>query len=49
MDLMFKENWKIGFDFSYKLYPYKTICMKCRILFSRKNKEKLMDLLFAEC
>ena len=27
-----------GFDVSCKLSPLKTICMKCQILFSGKNK-----------
>ena len=28
---------KIGYDTSCKLSPKETICMKCQILFSRKN------------
>ena len=30
-------SWKIGSDTSCKLSPYEAICMKCQILFSRKN------------
>ena len=29
-----------GFDITCKLSPMETVCMKCQILFSRKNKNK---------
>ena len=32
---------KTGFDISCKLSPVETICMKCQILFSGKNKKIL--------
>ena len=32
---------KIGFDFSCKLSPKETICMKCQSLFSGKNKKNI--------
>ena len=32
---------KTGFDISCKLSPIKTICMKCQILFSGKNKKNI--------
>ena len=32
---------KIGFDILCKLSPKETICMKCQILFSRKNKKNI--------
>ena len=31
---------KTGFDISYKLSPLETVCIKCQILFSGKNKKK---------
>ena len=37
---------KIGFDISCKLSPQETICMKCQILFSGKNKIKISSLCF---
>ena len=45
--LAFYENClhrKIGFDFSYKLSPVETICMKCQRLFSGEKKKKKMYL-----
>ena len=39
---------KTGFDISCKLSPMETICMKCQILFSRKNKKNIVNLLSAE-
>ena len=36
---------KIGFDSTCKLSPEETICMKCQILFSGKNKIKYNYLL----
>ena len=33
---------KTGFDISCKLSPLETICMKCQILFSGKNKKKFV-------
>ena len=39
---------KTGFDISCKLSPLETICMKCQILFSRKNKKTIINLLSAE-
>ena len=41
----FSKN--IGFDTSCKLSPEVRICMKCQILFSRKNKKNII-LLSAE-
>ena len=32
---------KTGFGISHKLSPLETTCMKCQILFSRKNKENI--------
>ena len=32
---------KIGFDISCKLSALETICMKCQILFSGKNKKNI--------
>ena len=32
---------KTGYDISYKLSPKETICMKCHILFSGKNKKNI--------
>ena len=32
---------KTGFEFSCKLSPMETICMKCQNLFSWKNKKKI--------
>ena len=40
-------SYKIGFDNSCKLSPKETICMKCQILFYRKNKKNI-NFLFAE-
>ena len=40
-------SWKIGFDISCKLSPKETICMKCQILFSGKNKKHIINLSFA--
>ena len=39
---------KIGSDSSCKLSPLETICMKCQILFSRRNKKNITNLLPAE-
>ena len=35
---------KTGFDISCKLSPIETICMKCQILFSGKNKKKYISI-----
>ena len=35
---------KSGFDISCKLSPMETICMKCQILFSGKNKKNVINL-----
>ena len=35
---------KTGFDSSCKLSPMETICMKCQILFSGKNKKTIANL-----
>ena len=40
---------KIGFDILCKLSPMATICMKCPILFSGKNKKNFVNLLPADC
>ena len=34
---------KTGFDISCKLSPMETVCMKCQILFSGKNKKKIFQ------
>ena len=39
---------KTGFDISCKLSPKETICMKCQILFSGKNKKNIINLSSAE-
>ena len=39
---------KTVFDTSCKLSPLETICMKCRILFSGKNKKNITNLSSAE-
>ena len=39
---------KTGFDILCKLSPLLTICLKCQILFSWKNKKNIINLLFAE-
>ena len=33
-----------GFDISCKLSPKETICMKCQIQFSGKNRKNIIDL-----
>ena len=38
---------KTGFDISRKLSQMETICIKCQILFSGKNKKNIIDLLSA--
>ena len=39
---------KIGFDFSCKLSPKETVCMKCQSVFSGKNKKNFITLSSAE-
>ena len=39
---------KTGFDISCKLSPMETICMKCTIPISGKNKKNIIKLLSAE-
>ena len=39
---------KTGYNISCKLSPKKTICMKCLILFFRKNKKNIVNLSSAE-
>ena len=39
---------KTGFDSSCKLSPMETICMKCQILLSWKNKSNIINLWSAE-
>ena len=39
---------KTGFDISCKLSQLETICMKCQILFSGKNKKNITNLSSAE-
>ena len=39
---------KTGFDISCKLSPLETICMKCQMLFSGKNKKNIFSLSSAE-
>ena len=41
-------SWKTGFVISCKLSPMETICMKCCILFSVKNKKIIINLSSAE-
>ena len=43
--LFFPEK---GFDILYKLTPLETICMKCQILFSGKNKKNITNSLSTE-
>ena len=43
--LFFLENRS---DTSYKFSLLETICLKCQILFSRKNKKNITNLLSAE-
>ena len=40
-DIFLIFSSEIGSDTSCKLSPKETICMKCQILFSRKNKKKI--------
>ena len=35
---------KTGYDISCKLSPKETVCMKCQILFSGKNKKNIINL-----
>ena len=44
----FNFSYKIEFDTSCKLSPKETICMKCQILFSMKNKKNITSLSSAE-
>ena len=39
---------KTSFDMSCKLSPMETICMKCQILFCRKNKKTVINSSSAE-
>ena len=39
---------EIGFDTSFRLSPKETICMKCQILFARKNNKNSICLSSAE-
>ena len=39
---------KTGYDISCRLSPKETICMKCHILFSEKNKKNIVNLSSAE-
>ena len=39
---------KTGYDILCKLSPKETICMKCQILFSGKNKKNIINLSSAE-
>ena len=39
---------KTGYDISCKLSPKETICMKCHILVSGKNKKNIISLSSAE-
>ena len=39
---------KTGFDISSKFAPMETICKKCQILFSGKNKKNVTNMLSAE-
>ena len=39
---------KTGYDISSKLSPKETICLKCQILFSGKNKKNIINLSSAE-
>ena len=39
---------KTRFDISYKSSPVETICTKCQILFSVKNKKKYFNMLSAD-
>ena len=39
---------KSEYDVSCKLSPMETICMKCQIMFSGKNKKNIINLSSAE-
>ena len=41
--ILFLFSQKTGFDISCKLSPLETICMKCQILFSGKNKNNMLS------
>ena len=42
------QTVSLGTDTSCKLSPEETICMKCQILFYRKNKKNINNLSSAE-
>ena len=44
--LFFMQETEV--DISCKLSPLETICIKCQILFSGKNKKNVINLLSAE-
>ena len=39
-------SYQIGIDILCKLSPVETICMKCQILFSGKNKKNITNLCY---
>ena len=48
-DLTFHANCPMErFDISCKFSPVETLCMKCWILFSGKNKKNIINLLSVE-
>ena len=47
-EIFFFFSQNTGYDSSCKLSPKETICMKCKILFSGKNKKNIINLLSAE-
>ena len=47
-EIFFLFSQKTGNDISCKSSPKETICMKCQILFSGKNKKNIINLSSAE-
>ena len=47
-EIVFYFPQKTGFDISCKSSPMDTICTKCQIPFSGKNKKNIVNLLSAE-
>ena len=45
---LFFFTQKTGFDIACKLSPLETVCMKCQILFSGKNKKQYFKMFSAE-
>ena len=47
-EVVFNFFQKTGFDISWKVSPMESICMKCLILFSGRNKKSIIKLTSAE-